>query len=93
MNPATGTWKQVTELSRSFKIMGDLVINHCSVRSFWFENYLKGSLLETAALLRGDPARMSARSFAPERLRYCGKSPRLRAFVMSGVPSATIRSI
>lgn len=56
VNPATGTWKQVTELSRSFKIMGDLVINHCSARSFWFENYLKGQSPGNGYFYEGDPA-------------------------------------
>jgi sucrose phosphorylase len=42
VNPAVGDWEQLTALSRHFKIMGDLVINHCSSRSRWFDNYQKG---------------------------------------------------
>lgn len=42
VNPSSGRWDNVTELSKSFKVMGDLVINHCSSRSMWFENYKAG---------------------------------------------------
>ncbi|MBK8970981.1 MAG: alpha-amylase [Hahellaceae bacterium] len=56
VNPATGTWKQVTALSQSFKIMGDLVINHCSARSLWFENYLKGQSPGSGYFYEGHPS-------------------------------------
>jgi sucrose phosphorylase len=42
VNPSLGTWEQIASLSQRCKIMGDLVINHCSSRSLWFENYKAG---------------------------------------------------
>jgi len=42
VNPSLGQWDDVTDISRHFKVMGDLVINHCSSRSLWFENYKAG---------------------------------------------------
>ncbi|ROT99180.1 alpha-amylase [Marinobacter sp. R17] len=42
VNPSLGQWEDLTELSRSFQVMTDLVINHCSSRSLWFENYKAG---------------------------------------------------
>lgn len=39
VNPSCGQWDDVTEIAKRFKVMGDLVINHCSSRSMWFENY------------------------------------------------------
>ncbi|MCE0493030.1 alpha-amylase family glycosyl hydrolase [Vibrio salinus] len=39
VNPSSGQWVDVTEIAKRFKVMGDLVINHCSSRSMWFENY------------------------------------------------------
>ncbi len=39
VNPSSGQWEDVTEIAKRFKVMGDLVINHCSSRSMWFENY------------------------------------------------------
>ncbi len=41
VNPSVGTWEEVESLSHHFKVMGDLVINHCSARSLWFSNYLE----------------------------------------------------
>jgi sucrose phosphorylase len=34
-----GSWADVGELTSHFKLMADLVINHCSARSQWFENF------------------------------------------------------
>ncbi|TBR38457.1 alpha-amylase [Marinomonas agarivorans] len=42
VNPSVGQWDHVTDITEDFKVMGDLVINHCSSRSLWFENYKKG---------------------------------------------------
>ncbi|WP_165855864.1 alpha-amylase family glycosyl hydrolase [Marinobacter sp. JSM 1782161] len=42
VNPSLGDWDDLTELSRHFQVMTDLVINHCSSRSLWFENYKAG---------------------------------------------------
>ena len=42
VNPSVGQWDHITDMTHDFKVMGDLVINHCSSRSLWFENYKKG---------------------------------------------------
>ena len=42
VNPSAGNWGSVSAITSQFKVMGDLVINHCSSRSMWFENYKKG---------------------------------------------------
>jgi len=42
VNPSCGRWANIVNLSKDFKVMGDLVINHCSSRSLWFENYKAG---------------------------------------------------
>lgn len=36
-----GTWEDIGELTRHFKLMADLVINHCSSQSRWFLNFLE----------------------------------------------------
>ncbi|HCO59389.1 MAG TPA: alpha-amylase [Porticoccaceae bacterium] len=36
-----GTWQDIGELTRHFKLMADLVINHCSSQSQWFLNFLE----------------------------------------------------
>jgi len=42
VNEALGTWQDITEISQDYQLMADLVINHCSSRSIWFDNFIKG---------------------------------------------------
>ena len=42
VNEAHGDWNDIGEIAHSYHLMSDLVINHCSSRSGWFENFLKG---------------------------------------------------
>jgi len=37
-----GDWDDVLAIGAKYDLMADLVINHCSGRSEWFENYLAG---------------------------------------------------
>ena len=50
VNPSVGRWRHVSALAQDFKVMGDLVINHCSSRSRWFENFKKQN---EALILKG----------------------------------------
>lgn len=42
VNSALGDWDDIEQISSSYKLMSDLVINHCSRRSMWFENFRLG---------------------------------------------------
>lgn len=42
VNDAHGTWDDISAIAGDFQLMADLVINHCSSRSRWFENFKKG---------------------------------------------------
>lgn len=42
VNPSLGSWTDITGICDRYKVMGDLVINHCSARSRWFENFKAG---------------------------------------------------
>ena len=42
VNEALGDWSLVRAIARDYDLMADLVINHCSGRSLWFENFLQG---------------------------------------------------
>ncbi|MEK9808253.1 MAG: sugar phosphorylase [Halieaceae bacterium] len=42
VNEALGDWCDITSLSQSYKVMADVVLNHCSSRSAWFENFRQG---------------------------------------------------
>ena len=42
VNDSLGDWRDIEAISRDYRLMADLVINHCSSRSIWFENFKKG---------------------------------------------------
>lgn len=42
VNQALGDWSDIRALADDFDLMADLVINHCSSRSRWFENFKLG---------------------------------------------------
>ncbi|NMH61111.1 sugar phosphorylase [Alteromonas ponticola] len=42
VNESLGDWEQISLIARDYGLMADLVINHCSARSAWFENFVKG---------------------------------------------------
>lgn len=39
VNESLGSWQDIQAISKDFNLMGDLVVNHCSSRSLWFENF------------------------------------------------------
>jgi len=41
VNESHGNWDDVEAIAQDFKLMADLVINHMSARSRWFENFRK----------------------------------------------------
>ncbi len=43
INESLGDWSHIQSISQDYRLMGDLVINHCSSRSLWFQNFIKGS--------------------------------------------------
>jgi glycosidase len=42
VNPDLGTWEDIGNLGRGFKLMFDAVINHISRNSEWFQGFLRG---------------------------------------------------
>ena len=43
VNEALGDWSDITRLAVDYRMMADLVLNHCSSRSRWFENFRRGA--------------------------------------------------
>ncbi len=39
VNQSLGNWQNINKIADDFSLMADLVINHCSSRSLWFDNY------------------------------------------------------
>ena len=42
VNESLGGWNEIQQIASNRRLMSDLVINHCSSRSAWFENFIKG---------------------------------------------------
>jgi len=42
VNESLGAWDDIRAISQDYRLMSDLVINHCSSRSVWFDNFIKG---------------------------------------------------
>ena len=41
VNPALGEWEDISAIAADYQLMADLVINHASSRSRWFDNFKK----------------------------------------------------
>ncbi len=39
VNPDLGTWENISNISEDFRLMADMVINHCSSQHAWFKNF------------------------------------------------------
>ncbi len=55
VNPDLGTWEDIERIAQDFKLMVDLVLNHVSSRSQWFENYLAGIAPERGYFIEIEP--------------------------------------
>ena len=42
VNESLGGWQHIESIASKRKLMSDLVVNHCSSRSLWFQNFVKG---------------------------------------------------
>ncbi|MEM7466911.1 MAG: sugar phosphorylase [Pseudomonadota bacterium] len=44
VNESHGSWEDIEAIADNYKLMADLVINHASARSRWFENFKRGEI-------------------------------------------------
>lgn len=55
VDPALGDWDDVDAFRSDFDLMFDLVVNHCSRRSRWFQKYLAGEEPYASFFIEADP--------------------------------------
>lgn len=55
VDPALGKWSDVDAIGSRFRLMFDLVLNHCSKRSEWFRDYLTGIAPERYYFIEVEP--------------------------------------
>ncbi|MEJ2670569.1 MAG: alpha-amylase family glycosyl hydrolase, partial [Gammaproteobacteria bacterium] len=41
INQSLGDWSHLTDIADTHRLMADVVINHCSIRCVWFEDFLR----------------------------------------------------
>ncbi len=42
VNPTLGDWEDIEHIASDYRLMADLVINHCSSQSEWFKHFIAG---------------------------------------------------
>ena len=55
VDPKLGDWDDVESLNETSSLMFDLVLNHCSSQSQWFQDYLAGSAPFDRFFIEADP--------------------------------------
>ena len=55
INEALGSWKDIEAIAKDYGLMTDLVINHCSARSAWFDNFIRGEGTGSDFFFTADP--------------------------------------
>jgi len=66
IDPSLGDWADVDRLGRDYRLMFDLVLNHISRRSRWFEEYLAGREPYRRFFIEVDPASDTATDLAAD---------------------------
>ncbi len=55
VNPKLGEWNHIEDIGKSYNLMFDLVINHISKSSYWFQQYKEGKAPYTGFFIEQDP--------------------------------------
>lgn len=55
VEPSYGNWEDIGRIDQNFRLMFDLVLNHCSWSSNWFKDYLAGITPESDYFIEVDP--------------------------------------
>ncbi|MEP5837481.1 MAG: sugar phosphorylase [Marinobacter sp.] len=56
VNPSLGDWDDITAIANDYRLMSDLVLNHASSRSLWFDNFKQRRNPGKDYFFEGDPA-------------------------------------
>lgn len=68
VNPELGDWSDMSALSEHFRLMFDLVLNHCSVQSDWFQKFLLCDSVYKDFFIVQDPSTNLLSVFRPRAL-------------------------
>ena len=78
INPAVGTWADVSDLCGDYAVMFDFVANHVSSRSTWFQGYLGSDPRFADFFIERDPDFDTSRVVRPRTTPLFHRFPRLQ---------------
>ncbi len=65
VNPELGEWSDIERLGRTYRLMFDLVLNHCSAEGPWFQAFQRGEAPYRDYFLTADPSQDLSGVFRP----------------------------
>ena len=78
VNPDWGDWSDISAIAKEFRLMADLVLNHCSAKGVWFSQFLKGNPKYADYFITVEPGTDLSAVFRPRAL------PLLHEFEVNG---------
>jgi len=78
VNPDWGDWEHIAAIGKEFRLMADLVLNHCSAKGIWFESFLKGHEKYKDFFITVEPGANLSKVFRPRAL------PLVHEFTVAG---------
>lgn len=68
IDPDLGTWEDVEAIAAEFRLMADLVLNHCSAQGPWFQRFLNDEEPYNHYFITADPTTDVSRVVRPRAL-------------------------
>lgn len=68
VNPEWGDWSDISAIGSNFRLMADLVLNHCSAKGVWFADFLKGDPKYAEFFITVEPGTDLSAVFRPRAL-------------------------
>ena len=78
INPALGNWDNIVSIAKDYRLMADLVLNHCSAKGVWFKEFLEGNPKYSDYFITVEPGTDLSAVFRPRAL------PLLHEFNVNG---------
>ena len=73
VNPSLGDWADIQKIAGRCRLMADLVVNHTSSRTRWFENFKKGIHPGKDYYVTVDPKSDLSQVIRPGQRPCCGR--------------------
>jgi sucrose phosphorylase len=93
VNSKLGDWADINRIGDEFRLMSDLVLNHMSSQSKWFNEYLQGHPPYDKYFFEASPSDDLSSVVGRGRIRCCARWRPPAARAMSGAPSPSTRWI